>query len=500
MRIAIGGLSHETHTFLPDKTGLAPFDRDAVRGQELVSTYRGTNSSLGGMIDVLEAAGVEIVPLVYSAGGVAGTVEDAVYHQYGGEICSGLEARADHLDAVLLSLHGAMVTETLQDTETHLLRDVRRAVGYQMPVMVALDLHANLDPAILTKADGIFGYQSSPHVDAGQTGRRAARAMLDRLAGRTRPVMAMAKPGLVVPSLYSATTVSPGKDVIDRLRQWEGKPRVIDVSFFFGFAWSDVHQVGVSALAVTDSAPELAQVIADDLARFAWERRERLTRGPDLYTVADGVAAAIAKGRTARKPILLLDHSDRLNDTTFVLHELIRQGAKDAAMPLLYDPEAARECLAAGPGAEVEVMAGGKSSPQAGGPVRLRGPVLWAGEKKYLGSGPMSYGKEVDLGLCAVVQAGGVWVQLVSHRTSLIDEDPIIQFGRKPSDFGIIVSKSKTHFRAVYEEVAEEIITVDAPAYSPVDLSAFTYRNVPRGVYPITLEPPRAVHVLVQSM
>lgn len=486
MRIAIAGLSHETHTFLPDKTGLAPFDKDAARGQELVSVCRRTNSSIGGIVDVLEEAGAEILPIVYSAGGVAGTVKDEVYDKYVGEICEGLSAAADSIDAVLLSLHGAMVTESRQDTETHILKDVRKAVGYEMPVMAALDLHANLDPAILTKATAIFGYQSSPHVDSGQTGKRAARAMLDYLAGKTKPVAAMAKPGLVVPSLYSATTVSPGKDIIARLRQWEGKPRVIDVSFFFGFAWSDVHQVGVSAVAVTDNAPELAKVIVDDLAGYAWERRERLTRGPGLYSVRDGVALAIEKGKTARKPICILDHSDRLNDTTFVLHELIRQDAQDAAMPLLYDPEAARACLAAGRGNEVDVPAGSKSSPQAGGPVRLKGRVEWAGEKKYMGTGPMSYGKEQDLGLCAIVQVGGVWVQLVSRRTSLIDEDPITQFGRRTNDFKIIVSKSKTHFRAVYEKVAEEIITVDAPAYSPADLSVFEYRNVPRGVYPIT--------------
>ncbi|MDP2872266.1 MAG: M81 family metallopeptidase [Bacillota bacterium] len=486
MRIAIAGLSHETHTFLPDKTGLPSFDEDAVRGQDIISTYRPTNSSIGGFIQVCEPAGVELVPIVYSAGGVAGTVKDEVYDKYVGEICAGLAAVADSIDAVLLSLHGAMVTESRQDTETHILKDVRKAVGYDIPIMVALDLHGNLDPAILTKATAIFGYQSSPHVDSGETGRRAARAMLDCLAGKTKPVTAMAKPGLVVPSLYSATTVSPGKDIIDRLRQWEGKPRVIDVSFFFGFAWSDVHQLGVSAVAVTDNAPELARVIVDDLAAFAWERRERLTHGPDLYSVEDGVALAIRKGRTAKKPICVLDHSDRLNDTTFVLHELLRQNAQDAAMPLLYDPEAARACLAAGQGNQVDVLAGGKSSPQAGGPVRLKGRVEWAGEKKYMGTGPMSYGKEQDLGLCAVVQAGGVWVQLVSHPTSLIDEDPITQFGRKTGDFKVIVSKSKTHFRAVYEKVAEEIITVDAPAYSPADLSVFDYKNVPRGVYPIT--------------
>jgi len=486
MRIAIAGISHETHTFLPDKTGLEDFDRGATRGQAILDTHRPANSSMGGFIQVCEPAGVELVPVVYSSGGVAGTVKDEVYDKYIGEMCEGFAREADTLDGVLLSLHGAMVTESRQDTETHILKDVRKAIGYDIPVMVALDLHGNIDPAILTKATAIFGYHSSPHVDEAETGRRAARSLLDMLAGKTHPVTAVARPGMVVPSIFSATTVSPAKDIIARVMDWQQKPRVIDVSFFFGFAWSDVHQLGASAVAVTDNAPELARVIVDDLAQAAWARREEFAGRRGVFNLHDGIALAIEKARTASKPVILLDHADRLNDTTFVLHELIRQGAEGVALPLLYDPEAAHICLQAGQGNMVEVWAGGKSSPQAGGPVRLAGRVVWAGEKSYMGTGPMTGGERQDLGLTAIVQAGGVWVQITSRRHSLIDEDPITQFGKKTSDFKIIVSKSKTHFRAVYEKVAQEIIIVDAPAYSPVDLSVFEYKNVPRGVYPIT--------------
>ena len=73
-----------------------------------------------------------------------------------------------------------------------------------------------------------------------------------------------------------------------------------------------------------------------------------------------------------------------------------------------------------------------------------------------------------------------------SGRGSLINEDPFIQFGYDPRAFDIIVTKSKTHFRAVYENVGEEIIIVDAPGQCPADTRTFDYRNVPPVVYPIT--------------
>ena len=484
MRIGIAGINHETHTFLPQKTPLEQFV--AQRGLDVISTHRGCNNSMGGFIDVCEEMGVELVPIVYASGGVSGLVVDEVYTQFAGEMCEGFGKVAKDLDGILLALHGAMVTESIQAPETRIVQDLRQVVGQEMPIMVALDLHGNLNRQLDEASTALFGYHCSPHTDAGQTGRRAARAMIDFLQGKTRPRTAFAKPGLVIPSVFSATTLSPAKDIIDRIRYWEKQPGVIDVSFFFGFAWSDVEQLGASAVAVTDNSQELAERIVKDLSDYAWSLRRELTTGDNIYSVRDGVALAIEKSRTARKPIVILDHSDRLNDTTFVLRELLEQGAVGAAHPLLYDPQAAQECLNAGQGNTVDIMVGSKSSDVAGGPVRIVGKVLWEGEKSYFGTGPMTIGRKISHGLTALVQVNDLWLQIVSKMESLIDTDPIIQFGYQAEDFRIIVTKSKTHFRAVYEEVGEEIIIVDAPAYSPVDLSAFTYRNVPAGVYPLT--------------
>ncbi len=117
-----------------------------------------------------------------------------------------------------------MVTESRQDTETHIVKDVRTAVGYDIPIMVALDLHGNIDPALLTKATAICGYRSI-RVDMAETGRRTSSALLDMLGGKTRPVCAIAKPGLVVPSLFSATTVPPAGDIIARAMDGRASPR-----------------------------------------------------------------------------------------------------------------------------------------------------------------------------------------------------------------------------------------------------------------------------------
>ncbi len=487
MIIGLAGFGHETITFWPGVTDLAAFERVAYHSQDVIDKNRGVNSCIGGFIDVLEPQGIEMIPICDAMGGATATVADEAYDFYVGKMSKGFAAVADKLDGILLAMHGAMVTESRQDPETDAVRAIRQAVGSDIPIMVTFDLHGNKDASILKEATAVFGYHSSPHVDMGETGRRAARAMIGMLKGDITPVVVLKKPGIVVPSVYSATTVNPAKEIIDRVRKWEKHARVVDVTALFGFAWSDVRQLGMSMIAVTDNDPDLARQVVDDLSSLAQKNKKALTGREkfSLFSVKEGISQAIELAKTADKPIVILDHADRTSDTTFVIRELIEQGAKKAAHPLLYDPEAAKACIEIGIGGRVDMEVGAGTCWRDGGPIRVIGKVLWADECKYIGTGPMSKGHEIDLGPTAIIDMDGIWLQFTTHEASLIDKDPFTQCGYKPQDFDIIVTKSKTHFRAVYEKLAAEIIIVDAPGQCPADLSQFEYRNVPPGIYPI---------------
>jgi microcystin degradation protein MlrC len=461
------------------------FEQSAIYGGDIIQKGRNTNSCLGGFIEICEKEGVMIIPTVMGSGGATATVADEVYDHYVPFIVKRFEKERKKLDGILLALHGAMATESRTDPETDTVREIREVLGYEVPIMVTLDLHANKDERLIKEATAVFGYHSSPHVDQAETGRRAARCMMKTLRGELNPVCAWKKPGIVVPSVFSATTVPPAKDLIDRLKWWMKKPGVIDVSTLFGFAWSDVPNLGMSAVAITDEDPELAEKIVDDLSKLADINRDKLTgiENQSLYSLEKGVEVAIEKAKTATKPIIILDHADRSNDTTFVIKELLKQGAEKTAIPAIYDPESAKKCIEAGIGSAVELDIGGSTGWRDGGKLRMRGKVLWSGEAKYVGTGPMTINREMELGESGIVQVNGIWLQLVSRHHSLIDDDPIKQFGYDPQSFGIIVTKSKTHFRAVYENLGEEIIIIDAPGQCPADLSHFHYKNAPKGIY-----------------
>lgn len=483
-RIALAAFTLEAVTFLPQPTDRARFERSAMRGAQLVARSRGTSSVLGGFVQACEAEGMEMVGLVSAEGGDMGSATVDAFDHYLDEIATGLLV-ATPIDGLLLHLHGAMVCVDGR-TDLDFVRSLRARVGDTLPIVAALDLHGNLDTALADHLTALVGYRESPHIDMVETGLRAARILFGHLRAEIRPVTVMRKVPLVLPSIFTATGLAPLCDIEAQARRMEqAATRLLDISIFTGFAYSDVTMLGCTVVAVSDGDKAAAEAAVATLAERIWSERNAIYRRDLLWKVDEAVAHVRAAPRTG-KPIVLLEHADRGEDSTYLLRALLEGKSLRVAVPYLLDPVAAAEAAQAGVGAEVTVQAGGCSSPRAGGPVMLTGEVLFAGPKSYIGTGPMRRGRRIDLGMTCVLDCDGVVVWLVSNSAAAIDLDPFIQFGFQPADFDVIVLRSKTHFRAVYQPLAEEILLVDTPDWGPADLSILPYTRVRSGVFPVT--------------
>ncbi|MSO77246.1 MAG: M81 family peptidase [Alphaproteobacteria bacterium] len=487
MRLAIAGFSLESVTFLPGVTGVPDFEHGARRGQSVIQGLTGTNTAIGGFLDVCAAERVETVGILDAGAGAAAAASEAAFDKYVAEIVAGLVALWGRIDGLLIHLHGALATPSRRQADADVLGAIGAAMGAEFPVGVAMDLHGNLGQAVLDHATVIAGYHKSPHTDMATTGMRAARLLIRALRGETKPVMAIAKPGLMLPSIFSATMLEPLAGIMRQARAWETREtRILDISVFCGFAYADVPDCGMAVVVVADGEPALAARAADDLANQARLLRFQLYKEELVMSVAAGVEQALALAKSAAKPILLLEHADRLNDSTYVLRALIERGAKRVYAPFMFDPEVAAAAIRAGEGATITVDFAGKTSPQAGGPVRLTARVLYAGRKVFNITGPLKTGSQIDLGETALLDAGGILISVVSVQWSAIDRDCFDQFGLRPEDFAFILLRSKTHFREVYTPLAEAIIIIDTPDWGPADLKTLPYRHIPPGVFPVT--------------
>lgn len=485
-RIAVGGFALESVSFLPVETGVAAFEREARRGAALVEGLAGTASVGGGFLQVLAEAGAEAVPLVYTDCSAAGHASDAAFERYRDEILDGI-ARAGPLDGVLLFLHGAMTTPSRTDPEGDLLQALRERFGTGLPVMVAFDLHANLSPRTADLCDALFGFHFSPHTDMAETGARAARCLLAKLNGTADPRVALVKPPVTLPSIFTATALAPLQDIVaDSLALPQQVPGILDASVFCGFAYSDTPDLGFSVAVVTDGDRALARREAARLARRVWSLREALLHAELVDDLDGGLAKATALARTSDRPVVLLEHADRFNDSTWALKRLIADaGGLAVHCPYLWDAEAAEAAVRAGAGATIRVSLGGKSSQRAGGPVDVEAEVLWAGHKVFTGTGPMRKGRRIDLGPAALLRVGTVTVSVISVCTSAIDLDALEQFGVDFAAQDIVLLRSKTHFRAVYEPLAAAIVIVDTPDWGTADLAQLLYRHVRPGIFPL---------------
>lgn len=483
--VAIAGFQLESVSFLPVPSTLQDFESVALRGAHLVERLRGTNTVMGGFIGVCERDGVDLLPIVQTSCGAAGPATDEAVCAYTDEIAAAIAAAASRLDGVLLFLHGACWSPSYPDPERYIIDKVRAAMGPDKPLIVAMDYHGNIDARTLQGANAAFAYRKSPHTDAGETGERAAACMLRTLRGEIRPVIALAKPGVLVPSIFSATALDPLAGIIEEAaaRQAAG-PGYLDITVMAGFSYTDSHNTGFTVLCVADGDAAKAQKTADELSARIHALRHALYRPVPVHSVASALDHAQARlgatGKNAgvRKPLVLLEHADRVNDSTYVLAEMLARGMHNAAVPFLWDADAARAAAQAGAGQEVALRLGAHSSDKAGPRLEVTAKVLWAGPKKFRNTGAYMRGLPVDLGLTALLDVNGIVVSVTTHSHTAVNGDPFYIFDQRPEDFDIIVLRSKTHFRDFYEPVASEILIVDTPDYGPADLTLLPYRQL----------------------
>ena len=121
-----------------------------------------------------EANGWDMVPTISCGASPSAHVTKDAFERIVKEMIDGIAA-AGPLDAVYLDLHGAMVTEHFDDGEGEILARVRKVIGKDLPLVVSLDLHANVTPEMVEHADALIAYRTYPHVDMADTGRASRK-------------------------------------------------------------------------------------------------------------------------------------------------------------------------------------------------------------------------------------------------------------------------------------------------------------------------------------
>ena len=494
MRIATGGISHETSTFMKTPTTMRDFEtgRGLLRGTEIVDRFRGTNICTGGFIDGAEKHGFDLVPLLWAEAAPSGLIVRQDYETLKAEFLQRLrdaESMDGPVDGVLLDMHGAMVIEGIDDGDGDFIAAVREGIGPDRPIIVTQDLHSNHTRRRVAVADAIIGFDTYPHVDMAERGREAAEVIMRTIRGEVRPVMAIHQLPLLWSVARQATSHPPIDEAFRLVHEIEKRPGVLSVALATGFPWSDVPEVGASVLAVADGDPALAQATADEVGTWVWERRKL------WYHEAPTIGEALAEGeRVGKYPIILADQADNTGggapgDSTEVLQTFIDRRLQDALVLYMVDAEVAEQAHAAGAGSRISVAVGGKSDPAQGPPVEMEAEVVAVANGEFMYDGPMLAGLKGELGPSAWLRSGGVSVVVVSRRQQPLDLALSRSLGLDCASMQYIAVKSANHYRSGFEKLAGSTHNIDAKAIHSHDFKHLEYHRVKRALYPIVDEP-----------
>jgi microcystin degradation protein MlrC len=493
MRIAIGGIIHETSTLVSTRTTLEEFatNRGIVRGAAIVQTYSGTNVCTGGFIEGAGKLGFELVPLIRASAWPGGLIPRADFETLLNELCDRLREAdaAARVDGVLLDLHGAMVAEGYDDADGAVVAAVRAVVGPGRPIVFTQDLHGNHTLLRVAESDALIGFDTFPHVDMAERGLEAAELIYRTVKGEVRPTQAIHQLPMFWATRRQVTGIAPMNEVMAHVHAIEQRPGILSVTVATGFPWADVPEVGSSVIVVADGDPALARSTADELGGWIWDQRSRWHSEPV------SVRGALAEGeRLGRYPIVLADHSDNTGggspgDSTEVLRTFLEIGLTDAVLLYLVDPDVARQAHAAGTGARIRVVLGGKSDPVQGPPIEADATVLALSDGSFAYDGPMFAGLRGSLGTTASLQIGGVNVVVVTGREQPLDPALARSLGIDCGQARYLCLKSAAHFRAAFEPLAGSIHNVDAAGIHTHIFKSLPHRKRTRQVFPVELGP-----------
>jgi len=314
-----------------------------------------------------------------------------------------------------------------------------------------------------------------PHYDSYLQGERAARMLIRAIRDDYKPATVTIEVPIITPTVMQWTGTGPWMSLVQRALTWEAREPDAYVNVFFSFPWSDVPDTGMTIQAMTNGKPDLARRIGDDMAGFAWRKREELVKAAEIHLMPEGVAFAKQAVQDGATPIILADHSDRSGAGTWLLEQVLAQGLSRTLIATLADEEACANLAGVEVGDVVDVSVGGRIDESAGAALPIKGTVKHVVDIQ---------GRRNESGKC--------WVAVEIERGNVVVLSPILvqiteigklrEAGLDPDSFDIIAIKSRAHFRRGFDDngFAETILLVEPtePFLGTVRLDSLPYLHV----------------------
>ena len=484
MRFALAGISHETNTFHSIKTEYKNFEESGMilKEKEIEKLYE-SPSTIGGFFQASRDYGFDLVPLMFATTGPLGTITSVTFEKLINEILDKMKNHGP-FDGVLLDLHGAAVSEEFEDMDGEITRRVRNLIGSDIPFGINLDMHANVSKEMVKNTDITNIYQTTPHLDADETGYKCAELVYKTATMEIVPTQHVETPPMTINIINHNTNMEPMKSILSESRKLYSDSDVLSVSVAEGYPYSDIKKMGMSFTVITNDNQEKAKNYSKKIAKFAWSKRfEMDSKAP---SIEQGLKEAVS---TIEKPVVLMDSGDNIGagssaDSTHILHKARELGIS-GILQTIYDPEAVEKCMNK-LGSIITLSVGGKSDKLHGDPIEITGKVTSYFEGEFEDHGRThGGGKYFDAGDSVSIQTEDEnTLILTSKRVGNTSIQLYYSLGIDPLGFPIIIAKGVQSPRPAFEPIASKIIALDTPGVTASGLHNFNFKNIRRPMFP----------------
>jgi microcystin degradation protein MlrC len=485
LRVLLAAIRHETNSFSPLPTPFEAFFPEGVpvTGAAVLATHAGARTAFGGLLDAARGAGADVSLPLFADALPSAPASTETLDRLIALLLAGADAPPD---ALLLDLHGAMTLADGSDGEARILRAIR-ARWPAVPIAVALDFHANLAEDVIDLATIVCGYRTYPHVDAYETGRRAARLLFATLAGELIPVQALCRVPILPQMLRQVTDDEPMRSANALAATLTDGRDVVDAMVFGGFPLADSAVTGPSVVVVGGARRESAAAAARRIADVLWEGRTRLTDSG-----AEPVEATLARAVTLPPPVILADCGNNAGaggtcDTMSVLAAMLAAGMRDIVAGVYWDAAAVAALQHAPPDEPVTVTVGGRHryADDAPGPLRLAGRVRRVTDGRFRALGPIYPGMLIELGTCVVFDTDAATLLLAQRRVEGFDAGMFTHAGVDPAAARYVLLFSRVGFRAGFARYGGSRLLVHGPGAAATAFDRLPFRHLPASLRPL---------------
>jgi len=474
MKIALGKFYHEANSF--NKSLLKKDDFTYFTGQEALDHLFAT--------EVFEKENAELVPLIYAAALPNGLVARDTYEYYAKQILEILDKNKD-VDGIFLHLHGSMEVDGLGSGEYNLIKRIRRIVGNEVIIGLALDAHSNTDPRLPEMVNGIRNYRTVPHTDQDITERTVAMHMVDCIKNKKKTIPQFVRLPYAIHPEKALSSTWPLKEIFGKLTELEKRKEIAIASLGIGMVWCDCKTLA-SNISVTPSEEqytEYAKNIAKELGEYVYSLRDSFDFDQLPLTPHEAMRYAI---KYEGAPVYVSDSGDNTTgggegDHTIMLREFLScrdYNDKKVLVTGIWDEKAVEKCMKYNEGDHITIDVGhnydeNTKSVTVSGILKKKGKL-----HGYLGF------EDVAVGEAITITVGNVDFVILDRPGSFITLKHFKGAGLNIDDYQVIVVKQGYLFSEL-RKIAKLAILALTPGCTHQLIENLEYKNIIPPVYPL---------------